>query len=180
MHLDAHGQHTLGLDSDAQIRRLPGDREIATQALLDHGVGGAQVQLLGFLVRDADQPYAHPLLALQVLERAHHRRQSALHVVGAAPDQVVALHLGLELLWTPGHDVEMAVQDHAGGAVAGRADLGHQHRKPVVLQVLHLDVPGRQPAANEPGGGHQLLGAGRDVLNQPLGQDQLIDHAVKG
>ena len=61
------------------------------------------------------------VLVGDVLERAHHRRQAALHVVGAAADQAVALHARLELLGAARHHVEMAVQDDAGRLLAARA-----------------------------------------------------------
>ncbi len=61
---------------------------------------------------------------VQVVQRAEHRRQAALHVVGAAADQPVALDARLELLRAPGHDVEVPVQDDQR-AGAG-ADLGRR------------------------------------------------------
>ena len=44
------------------------------------------------------------------MDGAHHRRERALHVVGAAADQAVALDPRLELPLARGHDVEVAVQ----------------------------------------------------------------------
>ena len=38
--------------------------------------------------------------------------ERALHVVGAAPDEAVALDARLELALAGGHDVEVAVEDH--------------------------------------------------------------------
>jgi hypothetical protein len=66
-----------------------------TYPALHERVRRARVDLLGLLVRHADEAHAHLVLALEVLERAHHRRQAALHVVGAAADQPVALHARL-------------------------------------------------------------------------------------
>jgi hypothetical protein len=78
-------------------------------------------------------------LRLDVLQRAHHRRQTALHVVGAAPDQAVPSDLRLELLGSPGNHVEVTVEDHTGDAVTS-ADVGDQHRQPSRLVLVNLDV----------------------------------------
>ena len=96
--LDPHREHALGLDADVQVGGLAGDREVADVALLDEVVGAALLDLLGLLVGDADEVHAHALLRGQVVERAHHRREAALHVVGAAAVEAVALDARLELL----------------------------------------------------------------------------------
>ena len=60
---------------------------------------------------------------------------AALHVIGAAADQPVALDARLELLGAARDDVEMAVPDDAGGVVAPRADLGDEHGQAVVVVI---------------------------------------------
>jgi hypothetical protein len=44
------------------VGRLAGDGEIADVALLDEVVGAALLDLLGLLVRDADEVHAHAIL----------------------------------------------------------------------------------------------------------------------
>ena len=66
-------------------------------ALLDQEVRGALLLLVGLLVADAHEVHLHRVLGGQVAHRAHHRREAALHVVGAAADQAVALDPRLEL-----------------------------------------------------------------------------------
>ena len=149
MDLDPHRQHALGLDPDVQVGRLAGDREVAAQPALDRNLGRPLVELLGLLVGDADQPHPHPILALGVLERAHHPGQAALHVVGAAADQPVVFNAGLELLGAPGDDVEMAVKHHAGGLLAGGTDLRHQYGQPVVIVIwTSMSRDSSQPFTN--------------------------------
>ena len=109
--LDADREHALGLDADVQVGRLAGDREVAAQPFLDQRVGRALRDVLGLLVGNADEAHAHLVLLGDVAERAHHRRERALHVVGAAADQPVALDARLELALAGGDDVEVAVED---------------------------------------------------------------------
>ena len=118
MDLDPHRQHALGLDSDVQVGRLAGDREVAAEAAPHDCVAGAYVQLLGLFVGNADQPDADAVLTLEVLERAHHPREPALHVIRTAAEQPVALHTRLELLRPPRNDIEVPVEDHAGPTLA--------------------------------------------------------------
>ena len=126
------------------------------------------------------EPHPHAILALGVLERAHHPGQAALHVVGAAADQLVVLDAGLELLGTGRNHVEMAVQDHAGGVLAGGTDLRHQYGQPVVIVVLDLDVTGFEPPLDKSCGGNELLGPRGVVGDQPLGQNSFVDHPPRG
>ena len=60
-------------------------------SLAHEPVGRAVLDVLGLLVGDADEAHAHGVLRGGVVDGAHHRRERALHVVGAAPDQPVAL-----------------------------------------------------------------------------------------
>ncbi len=117
----------------------------------------------------------HIALVGAVLQRAHHRREAALHVVGAAPDQAVALDARHVLRLEARHDVEVAVEDHRRG-VGPRPDLGGQHRQPVVGLLAHLDVARLQPAAHERGRGRQLLGARRVVRDEAFGKRAFVDH----
>ena len=82
-----------------------------------------------------DEADADAVLGGDVLERAHHRRQPALHVVGAATDQPVALDARRELLGAAGNDIQVAVPDDARGIGAPRADVGDEHGKSVVVVV---------------------------------------------
>ena len=122
--LDAHGQHALGLDADAQVGGLAGDGEVTHVALFDEVVGAPVVLLLGLLVGDAHEVHPDGVLRGQVAGGAHHRRQAALHVVGAAADQPVALDARLELVGVAGDHVEVPVQHH------GRARFGHRRSRP--------------------------------------------------
>ena len=82
--LEAHGKHALGLNAYAQVGGLSGDREVTHVALFDEVVGAPVVLLLGLLVGDAHEVHTDGVLRGQVAGGAHHRRQAALHVVGAA------------------------------------------------------------------------------------------------
>ena len=41
MHIQAEGEHALGLDADVQVGRLAGDGEVAGEAAAHERVGGA-------------------------------------------------------------------------------------------------------------------------------------------
>ena len=131
MDVDPHHQHALCLDPDVKVGRLAGDREVATEPAPDDVLRGPLVDLLRLLVRHAREPDPDPVLLPNVLERAHHRGQRRLHVVGAAAEQPVALYARLELLRPAGNDVEMAVEDDARNLSLAWADLGHQHGSPL-------------------------------------------------
>ena len=118
--VEAEGEHALGLDADVQPGRLAGDREVAREAAADDLVGRARVDVLGLLVGHADEAHADRVLLAQVAQRAHHRREPALHVVGAAAVQPVALDPRRELLHVAGHHVEVPVEDHRRAAGADR------------------------------------------------------------
>ena len=80
-------------------------------ALLHQVVGAALLEVLGLLVGHAHEMHAHPLLPGQVVQGAHHRRQPALHVVGAATVEAIAVDVRRELLGAAGNDVQVPVQD---------------------------------------------------------------------
>ena len=100
--VDPGRQHALGLDADVQVGRLAGDRKVADVAAPDEVVAGAALDVLGLLVGHDHEPHAHGGLAAEIVEGAHHGREAALHVVGAAAVQPVALDARRELLGMPG------------------------------------------------------------------------------
>jgi hypothetical protein len=163
VHDDPHREHALGLDPDVEVRRLAGDREVRAGGgrvpTGDDRVGGALVELLGLLVGHTHHPHPDRVLVGEVAQRAQHRRQSALHVVGAAADQPVALDPRGELLGAPGDHVEMAVEHDAGRVRIARADLGDEHRQTVVVVLAQLNSVRLQPALHEPGGSDDRLRA---------------------
>ena len=81
---------------------------------------------------------------------------AALHVVGAAAVQPVALHARLELLGMAGDDVKVTVQDDRGPV--GRTDLRGQDRHLVERVVLDVDLARLEPALDEAGGCAQAIG----------------------
>ena len=89
------------------------------------------------------------VLVGEVAQRAHHRREPALHVVGAAPVQAVALDARRELLRLAGHDVQVAVEDQRRRRGA-RADVGGQHRQLAEDAVVDVDLARLEPALDEP------------------------------
>ena len=176
-HLQPHREHALCLHSDVQVRRLARDREVARVAALDQELGAAVDLLLRLLVGDHRQHHPHAAGVAQLLERAHHRRQRALHVVGAAAVDAVALHHGLELLRASGHDVEVAVEDHR--RPLGRADPRGQHGQAADLQLVDRDVARLEPSLHETGGLADPLAVGGVVPDQALGEGSLV-HGIAG
>src|SRR6476661_8084013 len=145
--LQAQREHALGLDADVQIGRLAREREVAVQALLDEDVGRAPGDVLGLLVGDADEAHADLVLRRDVLEGAHHGRQRALHVIGAAADQPVAVDPRRELALARGNDVEMAVEDDRRPVRGAR--LGQDDRQAVVVDAVDLELARLEPALDE-------------------------------
>jgi hypothetical protein len=116
-----------------------------------------------------------------VAHRAHERRQRALHVVGAAADEAVALDARRELPRAGGDDVHVAVEDDRR-PVEG-ADVGQHDRQAVVLAVVDVDVASLEPALDERSGRPQALGPGGVVGDQPLGEDLFVhspEHRAHG
>ena len=70
----------------------------------------------------------------------------------------------------------MAVEDDARNLSLARADLGHQHRQPVVLVIVDFDIAGFEPTLDESCGRYQDFRARRVVADQPLSQDPFINH----
>ena len=149
-HAEAQREDALGLDADVQVGRLAGDREVAAQALAHEPVDRVGLDVLGLLVGDADEAHADAVLVGGVADGAHHRREAALHVVGAAADQPVALDPRLELLGVRGHDVDVAVQDdRRRAAVLRRRRRRRRDRQALVVVLAHVDVARLQPALDE-------------------------------
>ena len=171
--LDPQHEHALGLHADVEVGGLARDREVADVAL-PHQVGGAAllVRLLRLLVGHAEEVDAHAVLRGHVVQGAHHRREPALHVVGAAPVQAVAVDARGEQLGARGHHVEVAVEDDRGHA--GRADRGRQHRAAVVHLAGHLHVAGLEPALDEAGRALHPLEGGRVVGDQALRESAFV------
>jgi len=170
--LDPDREHTLRLHADVEVGRLAGEREVAAEALGDQGVGRAVVDVLGLLVGDAQERHPDPVLLGRLADRAHDRRERALHVVGAAADEAVTLDARLELALAGGHDVEVAVEDH--GRPLARADVGHHDRETVEVALAHVDVTRLEPALDERGRRAQRLGLRRVVAHEALCEDPLI------
>jgi hypothetical protein len=156
-----------------EVGGLTRDREVPDVAL-PHQVCGAAllVLLLRLLVGDAEEVHSHAVLGRHVVQRAHHGREPALHVVGAAPEQAVAVHPRLEQLGARRHDVEVAVKDDR--RAAGRADRGRQHGATVVDLAGHLHVAGLEPALDEPGRALHSLEGGRVVGDQALCESAFV------
>jgi hypothetical protein len=170
--LHANREDAFRLHADVQVGGLAGQREVGSQALLDEDVGRAARHVLGLLVGDADE--AHPDLVLRggILERVHHGREGALHVVGAAADEPVAFDARRELALARGHDVEVPVEDDGRGALG--PDLGEDHRQVVVLAAVDGDLARLQPTLHEAGCGAQALARRGVVGDQPFGQHALV------
>ena len=107
----------------------------------------------------------------QVVQRAHHGREAALHVVGAAAVEAVPVDARRELLGAPGHHVEVAVSTIVGPPLG--SDAGGQQRPAVVNRARHLHVTRLEPALHEAGGALHALQGGR-VGEQALGERLLI------
>ncbi len=160
-----------------EVGRLAGDGEVRLEAGGDELVGRAVLDLLGLLVGHAHEAHAHPILVAQVVQRAHHRGQAALHVVGAAALEPVALHARHELLRPCRHDVVVAVEDQR--RPLPRTDLGGQRKALVELVVGDGDLARLQPALDEARRGAQAFDVRRVIGDEALGEDPLI-HPQEG
>ena len=150
----------------------PVSAKSAAQALGHERVGRAVADVLGLLVGHAHEAHADRVLGGDVRQRAHDRRERALHVVGAAADEPVALDAGRELAVAGRDDVEVAVEDDARAVL--RSDVGQHDGQPVELALGHVDRLRLQPAADEGGRRAQALGRRGVVRDQALGQDPLV------
>src|SRR6185503_16208364 len=94
----------------------------------------------------------NPDLALlaKIGDRQHEAGERTLHVVCAAPVETIAVDARLKLLGPAGHDVEVAVQEDRVRSVLG-PDLSDGHRQIPDPDLAGHDVPGVQPALDEPG-----------------------------
>jgi hypothetical protein len=155
-----------------EVRRLAGDREVGVVTQLDEEIGRAVRLLLGFLVRNHHEDDAHVGLVPELLDRAHHRRQPALHVVGAAPVEAVALDPRSELLCVRRHHVDVTME--GDGRAVLRTDDRCQHRKALVLELVDLDVARLEPAPHELRRALDPRRARRVIGDQLLGQRLLV------
>ena len=123
--VDAHVEHALGLDADVQVGRLAAHDEVADEPALDRRLGAADLLRLVVLLVRARRAGARGTGSGsgeggEVRHHAEHRGGRALHVVGAAPPEELAVHVRDELLLLARHDVEVGVQDHRDGSFADR------------------------------------------------------------
>ena len=139
-------------------------------------VGRALVELLGLLVGHADEPHADRVLVVDVLQRAHHRRQAALHVVGAAADQPVALDPRLELLGSPGTTSRWPWKTTQGASGRAAARLRRPARAARCDRGRAPRSRGIRATLDESCGGDEIVGPRGVVADQPLGQVALVDH----
>ena len=95
---EAQRQHALRLHADLHVGRLAGDREVADVAVLDEPVRAAVSVSSDSSSATQTKWTRTSLRSRHLAERAHHRREPALHVVGAAAEQAVAVDARLELL----------------------------------------------------------------------------------
>ena len=169
--LHAHREHALGLDADVQVGRLAGDREVALRPR------SATSQSVERSSTSSDSSsgtqmnsHAHAVLLGGVVDRAHHRRERALHVVGAAADQAVALDARLELLGVAGDHVEVAVEDHRrrrpGGGPTSAMITGRPSKS---WSSTSMSRDSSQPLTN-PARATQPVERRGVVRDQPLGE----------
>ena len=143
----------------------------------DDVVDRARVDVLGLLVGHADEAHADLVLLGQVAQRAHHRGDAALHVIGAAAVQPVALDPRRELLHVARDDVEVPVEDDRRRVE--RSDAGGEDRQAAEDAVVDVDLAGLQPALDEARARADAVRLRRVVRDQPLGQGALV-HRGKG
>ena len=124
------------------------------------------------------KPHPHGLLLAQVVQQQHHHRQRALHVVGAAAVEAVALQARAEHLIGARDHVDVAVQDE--GRRIGGADLGHRHRQAAGGDLLGVDVARLEPAADELRGTAEPLRGGGVERDQALGQGDFVHQGIVG
>ena len=131
--LEPDRQHALRLHADLKVGGLAGDREVARgsrsrPARRSRGSPPPRTPRR----RRSRAGGAPPSASRRSCSDEQHHRQRALHVVGAAADQPVAIDPRARTDRGPGDDVDMAVQ-HEGRRV-GRPDLGDRHRQPARLR----------------------------------------------
>ena len=81
----------------------------------------------------------------EVAQRAHHRGEAALHVVGAAAVEPVALDPRRELLRVAGHDVEVPVEDERRRRRAARRRRSAPEAPPKTLSWTSISRASSQP-----------------------------------
>ena len=119
------------------------------------------------------QADADALRALQVCDREHQGGECALHVVGAAPEEAVALEARLELFLVSGDHVEVPVEQNRVGRVL-RPRVGDQDGELPHRQLVDLDVACLEPAAYETRAELDALCVRAVEAHELLGQQSLI------
>src|SRR5215213_10378201 len=107
-------EHTLGLGADVEIRRLARDQEVPNVAVGDQDLSARFRPVLTLLIGDdeeLDRGFAAKVV--QVLDCVHHRGEGALHIVDAAPVELVLLLARLELRLLAWHHIDVAVQEYS-------------------------------------------------------------------
>ena len=128
-HLEPHDEGALGLDADLQVGRLAADRELAQVA----GVGQAGGRLRVRSTRrrtprrarsgaSRARPRGAPGVGGQIGQCGQHRRERALHVVGAAAVQAAVL--------APGRELGAGRRGRRRRASSGSACAGRRRRPP--------------------------------------------------
>src|SRR5215218_2507452 len=108
-------EHTLGLGADVEIRRLARDQEVPNVAVGDQDLSARFRPVLTLLIGDdeeLDRGFAAKVV--QVLDCVHHRGEGALHIVDAAPVELVLLLTRFELRLFARHHVDVPVQEYPG------------------------------------------------------------------
>ena len=117
-------------------------------------------------------------LVLEVLQRAHHRRQAALHVIGAAALQPVALDARRELLRPRRHHVVMPMKDERRARPSGPTSAVSAKTSPYWWSSTAMSRASSQPLMN-PAARSEALDVRRVVGDQALGQDPFV-HPAEG
>ncbi len=140
--LEVEQQDSLCLDTDVQVGRLAGDREVAVQHPFgDQPISRPVVDLGCLLVGNDHHSDPGERLLGQIAHRAEHRGEAALHVVGTTSDQAVSVDHRLELLLLARHHVEVPVEDDLRHVVPATAGIGKQDGQACMLKASHLDPP---------------------------------------
>ena len=147
-HSEAQCEHSLGGHADVHVGRFTGDREGTVAAIAGQLIAATVDILLGFFVGDDAENHPDSLRDfVRSRHGQHHRRQGGLHVIGAAPDQVVAFFARLKLMGLGRDHVHVAVEDDRW--YRGVPHFGFQHRKTAALGLDRVDAASFEPALDE-------------------------------
>jgi hypothetical protein len=167
VHLEAHREHALGLNAYAHVCGFAGDHEIPHESVPHQLIASSLGVLLGLLVGYDAESDPDLRAVAHVVNCEQHRRQRPLHVVCAAPEQALAVGARLELPRATRNHVEVAVQEHGGGA--RRPDLRDGHRQSPDVDLAGFDAPCLEPPLDESGGEAHPLRLGGVVGDQLFG-----------